>query len=131
MGYSIKEVSNELGFSAHTLRYYEKEGIIPYIDRDESGNRVYRDYIFEWLHMVKCLKETGMTIKDLKHFANLSMGGDNTVPERKQILYDHKHKLEEQLQQTLKHLEKINGKINYYENLDVKPTPNRKEAEKV
>lgn len=123
MSYTIREASEALGFSTHTLRYYEKEGIIPFVERDDSGNRIYQDHAFEWLHLVKCLKETGMSIKDLKHFADLSMGGDQTVEERKAILYTHRENLERELEQTLKHLKKINGKIDYYENLEVKPVP--------
>lgn len=131
MEYSIKDMAEHMGVTAHTLRYYEKEGIIPFVDRDDQGNRVYKDHTIDWLGFIKCLRETGMSIKDLKHFATLSMSGDHTIPERKEILYAHRKIMEKQLEDTITYLKKINWKIEYYESLssDELPTPLEHEKE--
>lgn len=132
MELTIKEMAEMMGVTTHTLRYYEKEGIIVDVDRDPQGNRIYHDHTIEWLGFIKCLKETGMSIKDLKHFAALSMGEDDTIPERKEILYAHRRIMEKQLEETIEYLKRINGKIEYYESLDdeMKPTPLAHEHEK-
>ncbi len=127
MAYTIKEMAEKMGVSPHTLRYYEKEGIVPNVDRDENGNRVYREHTIEWLGFIKCLRETGMSIKDLKHFAKLSMGPDTTIPERKEVLYAHREVMEKQLEDTINYLKRINGKIDYYESLDLQEMPTPKE----
>ncbi len=120
MTYKIKEISEELGFSAHTLRYYEKEGIIPHVKRDDNGNRLYEQHIYDWLSLVKCLKSTGMSIKDLKHIARLTFAGDETIVKRLEVLRAHRSKMEQQLKDTMMYLERIEGKIGYYESLTEK-----------
>lgn len=124
MTYKIKEISEELGFfSAHTLRYYEKEGIIPHVKkRDDNGNRLYEQHIYDWLSLVKCLKKsTGMSIKDLKHIARLTFAGDETIVKRLEVLRAHRSKkMEQQLKDTMMYLERIEGKIGYYESLTEK-----------
>jgi DNA-binding transcriptional MerR regulator len=118
MQYSIKEAAEFMGVTAHTLRYYEKEGILPYIQRDDYGNRVFHENNIEWMGFIKCLRETGMSIKELKHFADLNLSGEHTIPLRKEILYKHRLLMEKKLEETQKYLERINGKITYYESLN-------------
>lgn len=115
MIYSIKEVSKLTGISAHTIRYYEKEGILPPIDRTENGVRVFSDENLFWLDLVICLKKTNMSIKDIKKIISLSLVGDSTVDERKDILINHKKEILSQIEVLKESVNKIDKKIAFYD----------------
>jgi len=123
MTYTIKEFSQKLNLSPYTLRYYEKEGLLPSTQRLNNSHRVYDDSDIPWVATVCCLRSTGMSISDLKHYVELCKQGDSTVQERKQIILNQKQKLEEQLQEVKKHLELINKKINLYDQIISKRVP--------
>jgi DNA-binding transcriptional MerR regulator len=123
--YTIKEFSQKLNLSPHTLRYYEKEGLLPSTKRLNNSHRIYDDSDIPWVTTICCLRSTGMSISDLKHYVELCKQGDSTVQERKQIILHQKQKLEEQLQEVKKHLELINKKINLYDEIISKRVPNR------
>lgn len=114
MTYSIKQVSELTGFSAYTLRYYEKEQILPPIQRDLFGNRVYTEEDLELLDAILCLKNTGMPVRQIKTFMRFCMEGDTTLETRKQIVTAHKQDVEEKIFQLTEELQKINEKIQYY-----------------
>ncbi|MGG4142528.1 MerR family transcriptional regulator [Paenibacillus algorifonticola] len=113
--YSISEVQHLLGLSASTLRYYEKEGLIPDIKRTEGGKRIYTEDQIGWLRFIIALKETGMTIDKIKAYLDMNVRGEETLAERREFLAQHKARIENNLAQTLLHLERINQKISYYD----------------
>jgi DNA-binding transcriptional MerR regulator len=115
MTVSIKQFAKETGVSEHTLRFYEKEGVLPFVERNENGNRIYGEQNFEWIYFIISLRETGMPLSEIKRYAELFKQGDSTISERKQMMLEHKKKAEEQLTQTLKHLERINYKLALYD----------------
>lgn len=119
MQYSIKEVAEKIDITPHTLRYYEKEGLLPFVKRDDHGNRVFDDSNIEGLKFIRCLRDTGMSIREMRHFVNVSMLGEDTVPERVAILYEHKENLQKRLEEMTTYLTNINNKINYYESLNI------------
>lgn len=112
---SIKQFSEKTGVSEYTLRFYEKEGVLPFINRNKSGNRIYDEQNLEWIEFIIALRETGMPLSDIKRYVELFKQGDSTVPERKQMMLDHRANVQKQLAQTLKHLEKINYKLALYD----------------
>lgn len=114
MAFSIKEVTIKTGISAHTLRFYEKEGVLPFVKRDASGNRIYDDENLEWMDFIMALRSTGMPLVDTKRYVELYEKGDCTIQERKQMMLDHKTKVEEQMMQFHRYLEKINYKLALY-----------------
>lgn len=114
MGYSIGQVAKKTGLTAHTLRYYEKEGLLPFVKKSGSGLRVFSDSDIEWLVLIECLKGTGMSLKDIKQYIDWYMEGDSTLNQRLGMFKCQKLKLEEQMKQLQKHMEKINYKIAYY-----------------
>lgn len=99
MTYTIGQAAEETGLSIHTLRYYEKEGILPVIKRNESGMRVYEKADIEWLKFACCLRETGMTIVEMKEFARLTLQGDETINERMDRLHNQKARVKSQVDQ--------------------------------
>ena len=114
MDYSIKQVSEQTNLKPHVLRYYEKEGLLPFICRSESGIRRYSEFDLEWLGLICCLKNTGMSIKQIKDFVELSMQGDETLKQRCDLLIEHKGNVETQIQEMQKHLQKVACKIDHF-----------------
>jgi DNA-binding transcriptional MerR regulator len=115
MGYSIKQVAERLDLTAYTLRYYEKEGLLPFVERDENGNRLFHDSDIEWIKLICCLRDTGMAIGEIKRYVDLCMKGDQTVEVRRQIILQHKHAVEQKIEQMNNYLAKINKKLEYYD----------------
>lgn len=114
MEYSIKQVSEKTNLKAYVLRFYEKEGLLPFVMRSESGIRRYSNDDLEWLGLICCLKDTGMSIKQIKDFVELSMQGRETLKQRCDILKDHKKNVEAQIEKMQEHLRKVSFKIEYF-----------------
>lgn len=115
MAYTIKEVTERTGISAHTLRFYEKEGVMPFVARDGNGNREFADQDLEWIDFVLCLRSTGMPLADIKRYLELYKKGDGTIRARKEMMYNHKTKIEKQMIELYGCLEKINYKLALYD----------------
>ena len=117
MSYSIKEVSEKFNISPYTLRYYEKEGLLPSVQRGNNGNRLYNDTDLEWLQVVCCMRATGMSIAYIKDYIDLSLRGADTVPERQQIILRQKEIIENHIQEYQDLLKLVNKKLTYYDNI--------------
>ncbi|MDR0400468.1 MAG: MerR family transcriptional regulator [Treponema sp.] len=114
--YTIKQVSEKSSLPPHVLRYYENEGLLPGVARSRSGIRRYSESDLEWLALVCCLKNTGMSIKQIKNFVELSVKGEETLKERCELLREHKRHVEAQIAEMRKHLEKVTWKIEHFTN---------------
>jgi DNA-binding transcriptional MerR regulator len=114
MSYTIGQVAEQTGLSIHTLRYYEKEGILPTIKRSENGNRIYETEDIEWLKFACCLRDTGMTIVEMKEFARLTIQGNETVEERMNRLHKQKTRVKAQVDQLLSYMSMIDHKLEFY-----------------
>jgi DNA-binding transcriptional MerR regulator len=115
--YSPGEVADKFGFSLDTLRYYERIGVLPRIDRAPSGHRRYQAGDIEMLDLIRCLRDTGMPIDTLRQFAELVRAGDDTVPDRVALLEDHDKRLAAHLERLLERRDRIRHKIDYYRSL--------------
>ncbi|MGG0390464.1 MerR family transcriptional regulator [Priestia megaterium] len=113
--YSIGEFSKIVGLSGHTLRFYEKEGLIK-VNRDENNVRIYSDENKLWIESLLHLKNTGMSLKDMKRFAMWGHMGDKTMEERLDLLRNHRKKVVEDLEKLRQSLEHLDKKIDFYEN---------------
>ena len=113
MPYSISQVAQRFGVEPHTLRFYEKEGIIS-PGRTESGIRAYTDENVAQLEMAMCLKSTGMPLKDIKRYFDLVNAGDETLDERLAIFTDHREHVLAEIAVLQRHLCKIEHKIEWY-----------------
>ncbi len=114
MKYTIKQASAKTNLTAYTLRYYDKEGLLPFVERDSSGNRLFTDNDIEWLGLICCLKNTGMPIRQIKRFIQSTLQGDHTLENRVEMLLQHRQEVLKQIEELNKNLEKINHKIDYY-----------------
>ncbi|MDR7207113.1 MerR family transcriptional regulator [Priestia megaterium] len=115
MTYSIGEFSKIVGLSGHTLRFYEKEGLIK-VNRDENNVRIYSDENKLWIESLLHLKNTGMSLKDMKRFAMWGHMGGKTMEERLDLLRNHRKKVVEDLEKLRQSLEHLDKKIDFYEN---------------
>jgi DNA-binding transcriptional MerR regulator len=103
-----------MNVSVHTLRYYDKEGLLPDVER-VNGRRVFTDKDFGWLKVLNCLKNTGMPIKEIRSYINLCKQGDSTLQERYEIILRQKKSIEQQIEFLQYNLKEINYKEWYYE----------------
>lgn len=113
MNYSISQIAEKFSLEPHTLRYYEKEGILAPA-KSEKGIRFYTDADIEQLEMVRCLKNTGMPIKDIRKYFDLCAKGDETVDERLGIFMAQRQHILDEMEALKKHLAKIDCKIKCY-----------------
>jgi len=112
--YSIQEVSKKTGLTAHTLRYYEKEGLISGVERTQGGFRQYTDEDLERLGLICCLKNTGMSIQEIARFVQLTHEGDHTLEERVELLRVHRERVLERMAEMQTHLDKVTWKLNFF-----------------
>ena len=113
MEYSIGEFSRLTNLGIHTLRYYEHENLIT-PKRNSSNRRCYSDKDLAWIEFIKRLKDTGMPIKEIQHYAELRAAGDPTLNERMEMLIVHREFLNEQIKVLQGHMTKLDDKIEFY-----------------
>lgn len=116
--YTMSETSNKVGLSAPTLRYYEKEKLIPEILRNEAGNRVYSETDIEWILFIKTLRHTDMPIHLIKQYVSLFREGEETMKVRKDLIEAHTKKVQEEVDQKMKNLKILQRKVRYYHTMD-------------
>ncbi|MCW2817596.1 MAG: transcriptional regulator, MerR family [Marmoricola sp.] len=113
---SIAEAAEATGLTTHTLRYYERDGLLlAAVDRSASGHRRYTEHDLTWIAMITRLRSTGMPVRDVRRYADLVRAGDGNEDERLELLKDHRTRVEEQLREVTGHLRAIDHKIGIYE----------------
>lgn len=113
---SIAEAAEATGLTAHTLRYYERDGLLlESVDRASSGHRRYSEQDVGWIRMVTRLRSTGMSIRDVRQYADLVRAGDGNEAERLALLVAHRDRVRDELIQVAAHLDAIELKIGLYE----------------
>lgn len=111
----IAEVSERQGISIDTLRYYERIGLIPPVNRNENGIRDYTELDIRRVEFIKCLRSAGLSIGVLIEYMELVQQGDGTIEARKEILVEQRQALEIKIQELQKTLDVVNHKIQLYE----------------
>jgi len=114
------EVSERYGISSDTLRYYERIGLIPPVNRDKSGIRDYREIDVKRVEFIKCMRSAGLPIEVLVEYVGLYQQGDQTLEARKEILREQREKLVAKMAETQKTLDLLDYKIEMYENAVLK-----------
>lgn len=112
---TIKEVSERFNLSQDTLRYYERIGLIPPINRNKSGIRDYTEEDCGWIEFIKCMRNAGLPIEVLIEYVNLFQKGDETIEARKEILIEQRKQLEEKMNEMKRTIERLDNKILRYE----------------
>ena len=115
MKYSIKEISTLTNLSASTLRYYDKEGLLPSLERDDRNVRVFDDEDYRTIKLISCLKKSGLSIKDIKDFIDVTARGDEALNDRLNIFKKRREILKKELADLQKILNVMEYKCWYYE----------------
>lgn len=112
--YTMKECSQITGLSEHTIRYYDREGLIPLLGRTPNGRRNFSEEDIEWIKLICCLKNSGMPLHDIKEFMQLCLDGQATCEQRKSLLLRHRQHILEQIRSLNESLEVVDCKIRNY-----------------
>ena len=115
---NISQVSKKYGLSIDTLRYYEKEGLIPPVHRNESGIRDYTEQDCGWVEFIKCMRSAGLPIETLVEYVSLYGQGDETNEKRKNLLIEQRNILAGKIKEMTETLERLDFKIKNYEKLN-------------
>lgn len=117
MGFSISEIANGTGVSSHTLRYYERIGLLDPVERSNSGHRSYGDDDIGRIEFLTLLRQTGMPIQRMQDFMDLTRVGDETLPERIELLEQHLDDIEVQLENRRACETAVRNKLDIYRSL--------------
>jgi Predicted transcriptional regulators len=112
---NIAEVSEKFCLSQDTLRYYERIGLIPSVNRNKSGIRDYTEEDCNWVGFIKCMRNAGLPIEVLIEYVTLFQQGDETIEVRKELLIEQRKLLTEKMEEIKKTIERLNYKIERYE----------------
>jgi DNA-binding transcriptional MerR regulator len=111
----ISEVSEQSGLSSDTLRYYERIGLIPPVNRNDSGIRDYSDLDVRRVEFIKCMRSVGLPIEVLIEYYGLVQQGDETIEARKEILIEQRAQLVARMEEMQKTMDLLDYKISVYE----------------
>jgi DNA-binding transcriptional MerR regulator len=112
---TIAETSKKYDLSQDTLRYYERIGLLPGVNRNNSGFRDYTEEDCRWVEFIKCMRNAGLPIEVLIEYVNLFQQGDETLEARKDLLMEQRNILIEKMEDMKKTIERLDGKIERYE----------------
>ena len=115
---TLKEVKEETGLSSDTLRFYEKEGLLPEVEGLENAYQRYIRQEVKWIKFIICLKSTGMPLKQIKQYKELMSQGDVTAGDRKNLLIDQREIIIKNMESLKNALSTIDYKIKYYQELE-------------
>jgi DNA-binding transcriptional MerR regulator len=115
MFYTIGEMARKLDVAPSTLRYYDKEGLLPFVERSNGGIRMFKDEDMEWLRLLGCLKKAGMPLREIKAFMDWSRQGDATIGRRLDLLEKQRQSVLEQQKQLEDTLLMLDYKRWYYQ----------------
>ncbi|RDB64321.1 MerR family transcriptional regulator [Gordonibacter sp. 28C] len=115
MLYTIGDAAKKMGLSASTLRYYDKEGLLPHMNRSGSGMRMFGEDDLEWIQFIERLKKSGLTIKEIKQFVDWYLEGDGTIEQRRSMFHARKQALEEEMAKLQHTLDFITYKCWFYD----------------
>ncbi len=115
MVYTVGEMAKLMGVPASTLRYYDKEGLLPFVERSSGGMRMFQEKDYEWLRIIECLKKTGMPLRDIRAYIDMAMRGDETIRERLALIRKQRQAVLRQMEELQQTLDTLDFKCWYYE----------------
>lgn len=115
MLYTVGEMAKILGVAPSTLRYYDKVGLLPFVERSENGIRLFKEEDYEWLKIIECLKKTGMSLENIKEFIFMAMQGDETINGRLEMIIKQRDTVQRKIAELEETLDTLEYKQWYYE----------------
>lgn len=125
--YTMKEACEQVGISYETLRFYCNEGLVPNVKRDKNNYRNFDERNIRWLKSLQCLKKCDMSIKDMKEYMSLCLGGEATISERKLMLAVQKELLMNKINEINESIDFIDNKQKFFDGIlagEIKYTSN-------
>lgn len=113
MEYTMKDVTEKLGMTVHTVRHYTDMGLVPSLKHDKNGNRIFDEEALNWLTAVRFLRCSGLSIPEIRHYFELCQQGMSTFQERYEILVSLKERTDRELQEMLIRSKCINDKVEH------------------
>lgn len=114
MRYAIGDVAEKMNLPTSTLRFYDRKGLLPFVDRDSAGRRSFKDNDLNFLEVIECMKKCGMTITEIRHFIDLCMQGDVTLMNRYELLEKEAATVKEQIKTLQDQLDFLHYKMWYF-----------------
>lgn len=115
--YSMKETCNLTNVSYDTLKYYCNEGLVPNVKKDKNNYRIFNENDIKWINSISCLKNCGMSIKEMKEYLDLCLKGEKSIPKRKEVLNVKLKELENKKDEIQKSIDYINFKHKFYDDV--------------
>ena len=115
--YTMMQTCKETNLTYQTLKFYCNEGLVPNVKRDKNNRRIFYEHDVAWIKSLSCLKNCGMSIKDMKKYLNLCLQGTSTIHERKQILNQKRKELLEQIKNLESSIQYIDHKQQFYDDV--------------
>jgi len=113
--YTVKEAALITGLTEHAVRFYTDKGLVPSVQRNEHNIRLFDEESINWLHGVKCLKQSGMPIEAIKTYVDLCLEGDTTIPQRYKLIMEHKDAALAKLEEARRHVAHLEEKTALYQ----------------
>ena len=126
MTYTVKDVAKIFGISIFTIHFYDKEGLLPFVSRNKSGNREFTESNLSMIQTICCLKNTGMQIKDIKKYIDFCMEGTGTIDSRQKLLSAHRKEIIAHIDALNENLKLIDSKIKIYDSPNAVEIINKK-----
>ena len=117
MLFSMKAVCEKTGMTYETLKFYCNQGLVPHVKRDAGNRRVFDERDVAWIESLGCLKRCGLSIQDMRHYVQLCLQGEASIPERKKILAQKRQALVEQIAQLQGAVAYVDQKQAFYEDV--------------
>lgn len=114
MTYTIGEIAELLNLPTSTLRYYDKQGLLPFVERSKNGIRIFKEKDYEWLKIIECLKKSGLKLSEIKEYIDMAMRGDETIDERLDIFLKQRENVIMKIKELENTLEFVEFKCWYY-----------------
>lgn len=122
MLYTVGEMARETGIPASTLRYYDKEGLLPFVERTGGGIRMFTEADREALTVIECLKRSGLSIREIRAFLEMVARGDSSLSERKELFQARRDAVKAEIARLERSLAVLEYKCWYYETAEAAGT---------
>lgn len=117
MLYTMKEACNQVEMNYEALKFYCREGLVPNVKRDQNNFRLFDERDIAWIRGVQCLRRCGMSIREIKQYMEYCLQGQDTIPERKEMLEQTRQQLTEKIKVLQDNLKYIESKQQYYDDV--------------
>ena len=117
MLYTMKETCTQVEMNYEALKFYCREGLVPNVKRDQNNFRLFDERDIAWIRGVQCLRRCGMSIREIKQYIEYCLQGQDTIPERKEMLEQTRQQLTEKIKVLRDNLKYIESKQQYYDDV--------------